>query len=59
MSTFLKTSLLAVGLAAALLGSTAVNAKPLAGINHMGIVTNQKAVNAIAEDVATRGAGQS
>lgn len=36
-----------------------VDVKLLAGINHMGIVTNPKAVNAIAEDVATRGAGQS
>ncbi|MET4293643.1 pimeloyl-ACP methyl ester carboxylesterase [Bradyrhizobium sp. LB8.2] len=29
------------------------------GINHMGIVTNPKAISVIAEDVATRGAGQS
>ncbi|BAL79324.1 alpha/beta hydrolase [Bradyrhizobium cosmicum] len=36
-----------------------VDVKLLAGINHMGIVTNPKAVNAIAEDVAARGAGQS
>ncbi|MCS3728606.1 alpha/beta hydrolase [Bradyrhizobium betae] len=36
-----------------------VDVKLLDGINHMGIVTNPKAVNAIAEDVATRGAGQS
>ncbi len=36
-----------------------VDVKLLDGINHMGIVTNPKAVNAIAEDVAMRGAGQS
>jgi alpha-beta hydrolase superfamily lysophospholipase len=36
-----------------------VDVKVLEGINHMGIVTNPKAVSAIAEDVATRGAGQS
>ena len=36
-----------------------VDVKVLDGINHMGIVTNPKAVKAIAEDVATRGAGQS
>jgi len=36
-----------------------IDVKLLDGINHMGIVTNPKAVNAIAEDVATRGAGQS
>ncbi|MGY8680190.1 alpha/beta hydrolase [Bradyrhizobium sp. UFLA05-153] len=36
-----------------------VDVKMIEGINHMGIVTNPKAVSAIAEDVATRGAGQS
>ncbi|UWU68330.1 alpha/beta hydrolase [Bradyrhizobium sp. NC92] len=36
-----------------------VDVKIIAGINHMGMVTNPKAVNAIAEDVATRGSGQS
>jgi alpha-beta hydrolase superfamily lysophospholipase len=36
-----------------------VDVKIIDGINHMGIVTNPKAVSAIAEDVATRGAGQS
>ena len=36
-----------------------VDVKVLEGINHMGIVTNPKAVSAIAEDVATRGGGQS
>jgi alpha-beta hydrolase superfamily lysophospholipase len=36
-----------------------VDVKVIEGINHMGIVTNPKAVSAIAEDVATRGAGQS
>ncbi|MBR0847551.1 alpha/beta fold hydrolase [Bradyrhizobium diazoefficiens] len=36
-----------------------VDVKMLDGINHMGIVTNPKAVSAIAEDIATRGAGQS
>ena len=36
-----------------------VDVKVLEGINHMGIVTNPKAVSAIADDVATRGAGQS
>jgi pimeloyl-ACP methyl ester carboxylesterase len=36
-----------------------VDVKIIEGINHMGIVTNPKAINAIAEDVATRGAGQS
>ncbi|RXT33681.1 alpha/beta hydrolase [Bradyrhizobium betae] len=36
-----------------------VDVKLLDGINHMGIVTTPKAVDAIAEDVATRGAGQS
>jgi pimeloyl-ACP methyl ester carboxylesterase len=36
-----------------------IDVKVIEGINHMGIVTNPKAVSAIAEDVATRGAGQS
>ncbi|MGY8634428.1 alpha/beta fold hydrolase [Bradyrhizobium sp. 14AA] len=36
-----------------------VDVKVIDGINHMGIVTNPKAVSVIAEDVATRGAGQS
>jgi hypothetical protein len=36
-----------------------VDVKVLEGINHMGIVTNPKAVSAIAEDVATHGSGQS
>lgn len=36
-----------------------VDVKLIEGVNHMGIVTNPKAVNAIAEDVATRGSGQS
>ncbi|GLR86957.1 alpha/beta hydrolase [Bradyrhizobium iriomotense] len=36
-----------------------VDVKLIEGVNHMGIVTNPKAVSAIAEDVATRGAGQS
>ncbi|WFU80114.1 alpha/beta fold hydrolase [Bradyrhizobium sp. CIAT3101] len=36
-----------------------VDVKLIDGVNHMGMVTNPKAVNAIAEDVATRGAGQS
>lgn len=36
-----------------------VDVKLIEGVNHMDIVTRQKAVNAIAEDVATRGAGQS
>ncbi|MGY4414573.1 pimeloyl-ACP methyl ester carboxylesterase [Bradyrhizobium sp. LB7.1] len=36
-----------------------VDVKIIDGINHMGIVTNQKAVSLIADDVATRGAGQS
>jgi alpha-beta hydrolase superfamily lysophospholipase len=36
-----------------------VNVKVLEGINHMGIVVNPKAISAIAEDVAARGAGQS
>jgi pimeloyl-ACP methyl ester carboxylesterase len=33
--------------------------KVIEGVNHMGMVTNPKAVSAIAEDVATRGGGQS
>ncbi|MBR0829072.1 alpha/beta fold hydrolase [Bradyrhizobium manausense] len=36
-----------------------VDVKLIDGINHMGIVTNPKAISVIAEDVATRGAGQS
>ncbi|MET4390409.1 alpha-beta hydrolase superfamily lysophospholipase [Bradyrhizobium sp. F1.4.3] len=36
-----------------------VDVKVIQGVNHMGIVTNPKAVSAIAEDVATRGSGQS
>ena len=36
-----------------------IDVKLIEGVNHMGMVTNPKAVNAIAEDVATRGAGQS
>jgi alpha-beta hydrolase superfamily lysophospholipase len=36
-----------------------VDVKVIDGINHMGIVTNPKAISVIAEDVATRGAGQS
>lgn len=36
-----------------------VDVKVIEGVNHNGIVTNPKAVNAIAEDVATRGSGQS
>lgn len=36
-----------------------VDVKVIEGVNHMGMVTNPKAVNAIAEDVASRGAGQS
>ena len=36
-----------------------VNVKLIDGINHMGIVTHPKAISVIAEDVATRGAGQS
>lgn len=36
-----------------------VDVKIIEGVNHMGMVTNPKAVNAIAEDVATRGSGQS
>lgn len=36
-----------------------VDVKIIDGINHMGIVTNPKAISVIAEDVATRGTGQS
>jgi pimeloyl-ACP methyl ester carboxylesterase len=36
-----------------------IDVKLIDGVNHMGMVTNPKAVNAIAEDVASRGAGQS
>ncbi|MBR0745459.1 alpha/beta fold hydrolase [Bradyrhizobium japonicum] len=36
-----------------------IDVKIIDGINHMGLVTNPKAVSVIAEDVATRGAGQS
>ncbi|OAF16206.1 alpha/beta hydrolase [Bradyrhizobium neotropicale] len=36
-----------------------VDVKVLDGINHMGMVTNPKAVSTIAEDVATRESGQS
>ncbi|MDA9402440.1 alpha/beta hydrolase [Bradyrhizobium sp. CCBAU 45389] len=36
-----------------------VDVKVIEGVNHMGMVTNPKAISAIAEDVATRGAGQS
>ncbi|MDA9488964.1 alpha/beta hydrolase [Bradyrhizobium sp. CCBAU 11361] len=36
-----------------------VDVKIIDGINHMGIVTHPKAISVIAEDVATRGAGQS
>lgn len=36
-----------------------LDVKIIDGINHMGIVTNPKAISVIAEDVATRGAGQS
>lgn len=36
----------------------AVDVKLIDGVNHMGMVTAPKAINAIAEDVATRGAGQ-
>jgi len=36
-----------------------VDVKVIEGVNHMGIVTNPKAVSAIAEDIATRGNGQS
>lgn len=36
-----------------------IDVKLIDGVNHMGMVTAPKAVNAIAEDVATRGSGQS
>jgi alpha-beta hydrolase superfamily lysophospholipase len=36
-----------------------VDVRIIDGINHMGIVTNPKAISVIADDVATRGAGQS
>ena len=36
-----------------------VDVKVIDGINHMGIVTNPKAISVIADDVATRGTGQS
>ncbi|WP_439401566.1 alpha/beta hydrolase [Bradyrhizobium sp. DASA03068] len=36
-----------------------VDVRIIDGVNHMGMVTSPKAVNAIAEDVATRGSGQS
>jgi len=36
-----------------------VDVKLIDGINHMGIVTHPKAISVIAEDVATRGGGQS
>jgi len=36
-----------------------IDVKIIDGINHMGIVTQPKAISVIAEDVATRGAGQS
>ncbi|MGY4511799.1 alpha/beta hydrolase [Bradyrhizobium sp. USDA 3650] len=36
-----------------------VDVKIIDGINHMGIVTSPKAISVIADDVATRGAGQS
>lgn len=36
-----------------------IDVKIIDGVNHMGMVTAPKAVNAIAEDVATRGSGQS
>ncbi|WP_439359850.1 alpha/beta hydrolase [Bradyrhizobium sp. DASA03007] len=36
-----------------------VDVKVIEGVNHMGIVTNPKAVSVIAEDVATRGAAGS
>lgn len=36
-----------------------VDVKVLEGVNHMGMVTNPKAVSVIAEDVATSGSGQS
>ncbi|WP_377829072.1 alpha/beta hydrolase [Bradyrhizobium lupini] len=36
-----------------------VDVKIIDGINHMGIVTNPKAISVIADDVTTRGTGQS
>lgn len=36
-----------------------VDVRIIDGVNHMGIVTNPKAVSVIADDVATRGGGQS
>lgn len=36
-----------------------IDVKVIDGVNHMGMVTNPKAVSAIAEDVATRGAAGS
>ncbi|MCK1398710.1 alpha/beta fold hydrolase [Bradyrhizobium sp. 4] len=36
-----------------------VDVRIIDGINHMGIVTNPKAISIVADDVATRGAGQS
>jgi len=36
-----------------------IDVKIIDGINHMGIVTQPKAISVIAEDVATRGGGQS
>ena len=36
-----------------------IDVKIIDGVNHMGMVTSPKAVNAIAEDVATRGMNQS
>lgn len=38
---------------------SSVDVKVIDGVNHMGMVTNPKAVSAIAEDVATRGAAGS
>jgi pimeloyl-ACP methyl ester carboxylesterase len=36
-----------------------VDVKLIDGVNHMGLVTLPKAVSAVADDVATRGIGQS
>lgn len=36
-----------------------IDVKIIDGVNHMGIVTNPKAISVIAEDLASRGAGQS
>jgi alpha-beta hydrolase superfamily lysophospholipase len=36
-----------------------VDVKVIEGVNHLGMVSNPKAVSAIAEDVATHGSGQS